>query len=158
MPRLFLDMDGTLTQFFPATTEKLNTPGYFLALPPHDNVVMAARLLLQNPSDWTVYVLSAVLDNPHAASEKKEWLVRHLPEIKQENILFTPCGSDKSCYVPAGIRQDDILLDDFSKNLHRWKGVGVKLRNSINGTHGTWKGHVVWYDWTPQHIIEKLIF
>jgi len=151
-------MDGTLTKFFPATEAELNVPGYFLALPPHKNVVEAVKLLLKNPAEWTVYVLSAVLDNPYAASEKEEWLLKHIPKIKKENILFTPCGVDKSIYVPDGIRQDDILLDDFSRNLHRWKGVGVKLRNGINGTHGSWKGHAVWYDWTPEQIIKKLKF
>ena len=39
-----------------------------------------------------------------------------------------------------------VLLDDYSINLHEWErgnGRGIKLRNGVNGTTGTWVGHEV---------------
>ena len=40
----------------------------------------------------------------------------------------------------------NVLLDDYSRNLHEWKAegnIGCKFYNGINGTHGTWNGYSV---------------
>ncbi|MEY8369791.1 hypothetical protein AALA24_13645 [Anaerovoracaceae bacterium 42-11] len=152
--RLFVDMDGTLTTFTPATMGQLNKKGYFANLKPLSNVVDAVRLLIDDGID--VYILSAVLDNPYAPDEKRQWINSHIPEIEDRHIIFVPCGADKSEYVPENIQMQDILLDDYSRNLHRWKGCGIKLRNGINGTHGTWKGASVDYSMPPEELAEKI--
>jgi len=50
------------------------------------------------------------------------------------------CGDDKKLYIPQGIRSDDWLLDDYTKNLVLWQppARGIKLLNGINHTRGTW--------------------
>ena len=154
--RLFVDMDGTLTEFHPATEKVLNTEGYFAGLKPHSNVVSAVNMLVKNSKTLEVYILSAVLDNPYAAKEKRIWLKEHLPGIPENRILFVPCGANKGNYVPEGIREHDFLLDDFSKNLHAWEGSGIKLRNAINGTKGTWKGDSVRYNSTAACIAASI--
>ena len=69
-----------------------------------------------------------------------------MPEISRDRRIFVPYGTDKGEYLKSiGFNPNgsDILLDDFTPNLRTWHGVGVKLLNGINGTHGTWTGYVV---------------
>lgn len=147
--RLFVDMDGTLAMFHHVDTlETLYEKGYFLNLEPHQNVIDAVKQVFQNEPDISVYILSAVLaDSATARDEKNLWLDKYLPEIDAAHRLFPPCGVDKASYLIAnyGIRIDkeDVLLDDYTKNLLNWEligGRGLKLLNGINDTRGTWHG------------------
>ncbi len=135
--RLFVDMDGTLTRFIDHTNdpETILQPGYFSGLPPQPNVVTAVKELI---GTMDVYVLSAALDTKTAISEKNEWLDRYLPEIAADHRIFPPHGTDKAAAI-SDFRVNDVLLDDYSRNLHAWPGIGIKLMNGINGTHGTWQ-------------------
>lgn len=152
--RLFVDMDGTLAEFHHVDTlETLYEKGYFLNLEPHQNVVDAVKQIFQNEPHISVYVLSAVLaDSATARDEKNLWLDKYLPEIDAAHRLFPPCGVDKASYLIAnyGIRIDkeDVLLDDYTKNLINWEmigGRGLKLLNGINDTRGTWHGSRIEY-------------
>lgn len=120
--RLFVDMDGTLAEFKPVDEmETLYEKGYFAELKPQENVLGGIKAFITEHSDIEVYVLSSVLyDSEYALSEKIEWLDRYLPEIDETHRIFVPCGEDKAAYVPDGIDGDDILLDDYSANLHAW--------------------------------------
>ena len=140
--RLFVDMDGTLTKFIDQaeTPDALLQPGYFETLPPQQNVVDMVKQAMQK-DDLDVYVFSAALNIPTAIPEKNAWLDQHLPEIDQDHRVFVENGCRKSLSVPGGLRKTDILLDDYSRNLHDWAeagAIGVKLLNDINNTHGTW--------------------
>ena len=151
--RIFIDMDGTLAEFRNVDTlEKLYEPGYFLNLQPNSNVVNAVKLLIEK-ADVEVYVLSAYLtDSAYALDEKNEWLDRYLPELKKENRIFMPCGKEKTSAVPGHIREDDFLLDDYTKNLGEWEppARGIKLINDINHTHGTWEGDRIRFTHEPE--------
>ena len=144
--RLFVDMDGTLSEFKVVDTlEKLYEEAYFLKLAPHQNVVDAIRDIVLHNSEIEVYVLSAVLpDSKYAINEKNMWLDVYLPEIDNEHRIYPSCGEDKSEYIKSfygGISQGDFLLDDYSKNLHAWEppAKGIKLMNGINGKNGSWQ-------------------
>ena len=143
--RLFIDMDGTLAEFHPVDTmETLYEQGYFAQLAPHENVVNGIKTFMRENPDAEVFILSSVLtDSPYAQAEKNAWLDRYLPEIGMDNRIFVPCGSAKNEFVPGGVRENDALLDDYSKNLHEWPGKALKLMNGINGTKGSFQGEKI---------------
>lgn len=157
--RLFVDMDGTLTVFTPqASTAPLYEHGYFLNLEPHDNVIETVKYIIKNHPEIDVYILSAYLDDsPYALTEKQAWMDKYLPEVDQEHRIFVPNGSDKKQFV-GGLRPDDYLMDDYTKNLLRWQpGKGIKLLNAINHTHGTWQGDRIRYDREPKDMANAIL-
>lgn len=157
--RLFVDMDGTLTEFYPQESmEPIYKSGYFLNLEPHQNVVDAIYHIVKNHRDIEVYVLSAYLsDSSHALTEKNCWLDLHLPEIDREHRIFVPNGSDKKEWID-GLREDDYLLDDYTVNLLRWHpGNGIKLLNEINHTHETWDKDRIRYDRESVELAESIV-
>ena len=145
--RIFVDMDGVLAVFHPEKSiEEIAEPGYFLSLEAQENVVNAIKILIKKTSaTHSICILSSVL-NDTAREEKIYWLDKYLPEIISDNRIFVPYGMSKADFIrdyTESISTDDILLDDFTKNLLDWHGVGIKLLNSINNTNKTWKGFVV---------------
>lgn len=143
--RLFVDMDGTLAVFRSVDTlEKLYEKDYFANLEPQMNVIDGIRHIIRNNPKIEVFVLSAVLsDSPYAVPEKNEWLDKYLPEVDAEHRLYPACGESKKEFLKGsygGVRSDDFLLDDYSKNLHEWEppAKGIKVMNGINGKNGTW--------------------
>ena len=152
--RLFVDMDGTLAVFTPVDTlETLYEKGYFANLEPHMDVISGLKLFIKENPDIEVNILSSVLsDSDYALEEKQQWLDRYLPEIDRQHRFFPACGEEKSTAISGGIKETDILLDDYSKNLHEWEppAIGIKIMNGINGNKGTWTGCKVNYDLDPQ--------
>lgn len=159
--RLFVDMDGTLAVFTPVDElETLYQKGYFRNLAPHKNVVESVRHIINNHPEIEVRILSAYLtDSQYALQEKNEWLDEHLPEIDQAHRIFCPCGSDKKEWIPGGIREDDHLLDDYTKNLNDWEppARGIKLLNAINHTRGSWQNDRIRYDRTPESLANGIV-
>lgn len=144
--RLFIDMDGTLVTWRQTKYEDLFEAGYFINLPPYEQVVDAVRHLYNRGIE--VYILSAYLPtSKYALEEKNRWLDIYLPHICSDHRLFCSQGASKAMCVKQQLakemRADDFLLDDYSPNLHSWKavgGAGIKLLNGINGRRGTWTG------------------
>lgn len=137
--RIFVDMDGTLCEWKYASIEEVAAKGYFLSLAPQQSVVNAVKKLIQT-GKYEVIVLSSVFNDDHSIQEKNEWLDQHLPELKKR--IYVPYGEKKKDFI-ANKEATDVLLDDFSKNLHEWHGIGIKVMNGVNGTKGTWKGFLV---------------
>jgi len=157
--RLFIDMDGTLVPWRKEATEKeLYSEGYFYNLPSQGNVVQALqRLLRVHSSRFEAFILSCYLpDSAYALSEKRRWCLEHIPEIPDCNYLFVPCGMKKEAFVPGRIQKDDVLLDDYTRNLLEWSGQGVKCLNGINHTRKTWKGPLIDIHWGPRKIANRL--
>lgn len=162
MKRIFFDMDGTLAAYKPVKQiEDFYQTGFFAGLKPQMTVIDAAKKLIHNHHEEVeVFVLSAVFpDNPCAIQEKVCWLHKYLPELDQEHQIFSPVGVPKYLCVPGGIRPDDILLDDYTKNLLMWANfaVGVKLLNGINHSRRTWKGIKIHKDEGSEAIVEILL-
>lgn len=135
---IYIDMDGTLAKWDSnATTEDTKKKGFFLSRKPQSNLIAAVKKLMKN-KEIECCVLSAVYGNA-AADEKRKWLEKYLPGISS---VFVPYGQNKADYIPS--EQPSVLLDDYSVNLHNWISVpgniGIKFRNGINGTNGTWRG------------------
>lgn len=148
--RLFVDMDGTLAVFKQVDElETLYEKGYFLNLAPQRNVLAAIKELAVNHPEIEVNILSAYLtDSQYALQEKNEWLDRFLPEIDRDHRVFVPCGTDKKEGIRDGIRRNDFLLDDYTKNLNEWQppARGIKLLNGINHSRGTWQADRLRHD------------
>ena len=164
-PKLYVDMDGTTAEWRAAAAfEDLFEEGYFSSLRPYQNVVDAVKLIIRERPDITVCILTAYFEESrYALNEKRDWLTKHLPEIKEQNRHYTLCDITKPMAVSGGtnvLLPTDFLLDDFSKNLHEWVaagGTGIKLRNGINGNNGTWKGHSVSRMLPPEEIAKYII-
>ena len=158
-PIIWVDMDGVLARFYTGMSKEiLCEKGYFASLPPQPKVVRAVRNLWVN---HPTFVLSAYLaDSAYALEEKEKWLKRYLPGV---HGIFLPCGTSKAAAVEKimgrSLRREDILIDDFSRNLFDFSirgGTAVKLLNGINGTKGTWKGRKTTAD-SMFEDVEKII-
>lgn len=153
MNRIFVDMDGTLTEWSYEPMERLLEEGYFGGLEPNYLMVENVNKLIEICPE-RVYILSAYLaDSKYALEEKKEWLNKYLPGLLDENKYFVKCGENKSeFFVKNGlvpIDQTDILIDDYTVNLLEWRengGTGVKFLNGINHSRGTWDGMCLDFD------------
>ncbi len=159
--RYFLDIDGTAAVFKTVDTlETLYEKGYFLNLEPIQNVVDAVNYIIENYPEIEVYVMSSVLPNSkYALHEKNQWIDRYLPKINKEHRIFPPCGENKLDYIPGGVRETDLLMDDYTHNLTLWEppARAVKLLNGINHTRETWRGNRLRYDKTPEELAENIV-
>lgn len=159
MSRIFIDMDGTLARFHDeaAYLERMYEPGFFRGLHPFSDFLLAVNFSLftggLNKKD--VYILSSVIESPTCETEKREWLKKYMPDFTEEQQIFCPMGVPKAELVPKGINPDDILIDDYNKNLEEWRaagGLAVKFVNNINdkGRFGTlWDEQRIYFnkDW-----------
>lgn len=157
--RIFVDMDGTLYEWRKDVPyEAIFEQYYYLTLKPQKNIVKAVKELVKDDR-YDVYILSAVLsneENPYALAEKNQRLDIDLPEIDKAHRIFCPCGVPKDRYIPDGIRPNDILLDDYSHNLHEWGGIGIKVINDVNARHGTWFGERIDINTQPNLLVRQI--
>jgi len=144
--KIYFDLDGTLAEWKKASSmRELFENHYFLNLKEQKNILNFARSLAENACH-EVYILSAFLPNCTALEDKTLWCVEKAPEIK--NRIFIINGSNKADAVIKILHQealtnDDILIDDYSKNLNEWTNAGgkaIKWLNGINGNGNTFKG------------------
>ena len=152
------DMDGVSALFGKASIEEITSKGFFASRKPVPNVIEFFRMLSQNPT-INFYSLSAVLSDM-AEEEKRGWNKEHAPFIKPDHQIYLPYGVDKAAYLKAQgimVNDNDILIDDFSPNLYGWHGIGVKMYNGINGTHGTWHGYSIHSDMTPEIMYRQMV-
>lgn len=152
MKRVYIDMDGTVAQWNPtASFEELHEKGYFANLKPMKPMIQSLHELSQQ-EEVELYILTSYLpESKYAKDEKKAWLDKHMPFIKEENKIYVRYGNDKSTYIRGGVSENDYLLDDYTKNLEEWDrsgGSAIKVMNGINHTRGTWKGQKI-------HVLEK---
>ncbi|MBQ2779634.1 MAG: hypothetical protein IJF46_07675 [Bacteroidaceae bacterium] len=115
--RIFFDMDGVLVNF-ESGVEKLSdevkeqykgrldeVPGIFALMDPIPGAREAVRLLAKY---YDVYILStSPWNNPTAASDKIEWVKKHMNEIFHKRVILT--HHKELC-------QGDYLIDDRGKN------------------------------------------
>lgn len=165
--KLFVDMDGTIVKWQTAASmDDLMKEGFFISGVPHNSVIEAVTEL-RNDAD--VAVLSAYLaESPFAKNEKNEWLDIYADGMA-DSRFFVPTYNKvapkdvKIVFVEQALgrplRKTDILLDDYSVNLHAWEkagGTAVKVRNGVNGTHGTWKGAYIRANDSADNIAAKI--
>ncbi len=164
--RVFIDMDGTLARFHAENNylERMYEPSFFSGLAPYENAVDTATKLAEG-GEAEVFVISAVIEGyppGDCAEQKHAWLDEHLPMIDRAHRIFPPMGANKTEYVPEGVRADDLLVDDYNKNLEEWRtagGTSVKFVNDINdrGLVGKrWEGERVYYSASAEDTAARL--
>lgn len=162
---LFVDMDGTLAAWTPATSEELNRPRFFAQLPVNGSMVQAMRLIYEacQKHDNAVYILSAVLPNETVIQEKNEWLNKHCPYIKAENRIFVPYGANKAEFASEHLNVDlsvCYLLDDYSQNIKEWAKAGghpIKVFNNINGKSLRFEGNYTCAWLAPRQVCNDVL-
>lgn len=157
--RLFIDMDGTLAEYRTfESMEQYFQNGYFSSLKPLQNVVDSIKEFHKNNPDVEIFILSACPAESNAPAEKSMWLDKYLPEIKEENRIYTLIGQNKRDFIPGGIGRNDYLLDDYPHNLHDWckEGSGIKLFNGLNANSEKWQDSCISYKNSASHIAKAL--
>lgn len=155
--RYFVDMDGTLAVYPQEEGRWWERPGIFAEMEPQEKVIEAVKRIME--AGHEVYTLSAYnREFPGTVDEKNYWLDKYLPELSYDNRIYTLVGDKKTDYVPGGVTENDVLLDDYNENLEAWAeagGIGVKLLNGINHPE-TWDGVSVQGHGSIKHIAEAL--
>lgn len=183
-PVYVIDMDGTLCRFHDTDhnyVEAMWEQGFYSNMQPFEEMVNALNLL-HSEYNAEIHVLSAFLDTepPFVCDEKREWLNNHLPFIKEQNIHFVPAGENKAVKffndINAQVDIDEdtkptsnfILIDDYNKNLRKWRDFGcgtVKFVNDVNdqgkGAYGgekgnLWQGEKIYYNTPYQELVGNL--
>lgn len=158
--RLFVDLDGTCAKWNPVAEEQLYEKGYYRNLEEYPNVVAAVNHIVEAHPEIDVYILSKYLTNSdYALAEKQEWVQEHLPGIDSGHQIFVPIEMDKRDMIPNQIRENDFLLDDYTKNFENWQppARGIKLLNGINHTNGTWQHDRISLVRNPKDLAEAII-
>lgn len=142
--KLFVDMDGTLTEWRKACSrEHLFLNNYFYSLKPHFKLIRYLENI--NKENIEIFIASHYITD-ESVKEKNRWLDRYF-NIKKENRIFIPSEIRKSIYIEqileTEITKDCILLDDFTLNLIEWEessGTAIKALNRINRKSTKWHG------------------
>lgn len=149
---LYVDMDGVLAKWEGASFQEVSSKGFFLSRKPERHLIEAIRYMVAEDVD--VHILSSVLDNEYALVEKKLWLRCWLPWMPECNCHFIPYGSVK---MPVNSEKKGYLLDDYTRNLVQWDGVGIKFCTDCNDSRGSWDGHRIYAADTASEIAKKIL-
>ena len=171
--RVFIDMDGVLAKWAPVDFyEQLFEKGRFSSLPVQqwviDGLLGASQLFpklrirkdgKEQEVNVEYYILTSCVESEYAIPEKSDWLDKEF-NLPAQRRIYVKNGDNKADYVPGGVKPTDILIDDYSVNLHRWAnrgGQGIKLMNGDNGNYGTWRGKSIKRFATPNQFFNTIV-
>jgi len=136
---IWLDMDGTMADLYGVTgwlemlTAHDETP-YAVAAPLVRMATLARLLNNRQREGWRVCVVSALAKNSNADYDnrvmkaKREWLNRHLPSVKFDEIRFVPYEFVKNGVNAGG----DVLVDDEARHREAWTGTAIDAADILN--------------------------
>jgi 5'(3')-deoxyribonucleotidase len=105
-----------------ARTKIFSTPGFWVDIPPYDNMVKTMEWINDN---FTTYILTAPWINyDGCVAEKYEWMRKHLPFIPLDRVIFS--------HNKQVIHSNSLLIDDYPKNLGTFQGRTMKYLYPFN--------------------------
>lgn len=136
MKSIALDMDGTFVNLYGVENwlEDLRAERVrpYVEARPLVNLSSLARVLnILHRKGWTINIVSwtsrggSLEYNKAVAAAKREWLARHMPSVKFDNIYIIDYGTPKAAYGSG------ILFDDEEHNRNEWPGPAYSEKNLI---------------------------
>ena len=136
MKSITLDMDGTFVNLYGVENwlEDLRAERVrpYVEARPLVNLSSLARVLnILHRKGWTINIVSwtsrggSFEYNKAVAAAKREWLARHMPSVKFDNIYIIDYGTPKATYG------NGILFDDEEHNRNEWPGPAYSEKNLI---------------------------
>ena len=133
---IYFDMDGTIANLYGVDgwLEYLinrDTTPYEVARPMINFSAFARLLHRLQRNGYTIGVISWTAKdsteeyNARVAKTKREWLVKHLPSVRFDEIHIVEYGTPKST---CG---NGILFDDEEKNRIEWNGTAYNVNNIL---------------------------
>lgn len=129
--RINFDMDGTIANLYGVENwlemliAKDATP--YAVAKPLVNLSRLARYLNKiQKMGIEIGVISWLAKNSTAEYDelvtqaKREWLAKHLPSVRWDNVEIVPYGTPKENFC---LTENDILFDDEEQNRKNWKGM-----------------------------------
>jgi 5'(3')-deoxyribonucleotidase len=137
---IYFDMDGTIADLYGyvnwlSELRAENPHPYAIAKPLVRFALLARKLNALQRNGYRIGIISwgsktATPEYDKAVFETKaEWLHRHLPSVKWDELNFAPYGTPKSNYAHTA---EDILFDDELPNRENWIGRAFDANDIIN--------------------------
>lgn len=137
---IWLDMDGTMADLYGVENwlpmlEAHNAKPYRVAKPLVRMATLARLLNNRQRKGYRVCVISALAKNSTNAYDtavmkaKLEWLKKHLPSVRFDEIRFVPYTYTKN----NANNGNDVLFDDEARHLDAWTGTAINAKNLLNG-------------------------
>ena len=149
-PRVYLDMDGVLADFF-GEWAKLDGKNHYKDIGDTEKTLQMVR---EHPTFWVDLpvlpgakeLIATVIKNygeyrictkpldgdPRCKPGKLEWIKKHLSDMPPAEILIE---SDKSKFAMSN-GNPNILVDDYGKNIDAWRGAGGIALQYSESAHG----------------------
>lgn len=130
------DMDGTIVNFYGVTNwledlQNKNERPYKEAKPLINLATFAKTIHKLQKKGYEINIISWLAKNSNNEFDKKvtiakkEWLKKHLPSVKFNNIKIVKYGTPKE---ELG---NGILFDDEEQNRKNWKGIAYDEKNIL---------------------------
>ena len=146
-PKVYVDMDGVLADFFKDWTKMAKVNSW----KDIQNPEAALDLIRNHPTFWidldvlsnaprliggikkfagSYYICTSPLGkDPNCEPQKREWVKKHLSAFSPKEVYVT---HNKPQFATQADGTPNILIDDFGKNIRAWEaagGIGIHYEN-----------------------------
>lgn len=146
---VFVDMDGVIFVYekdhYEGENPKYKQKNYFANRPVDENAIRVLKSFCESDDIANVYILSSAVmvygskdDNERVANEKRDSIRTHIPWFPEDHVIITTEHSKVETvrkFLGRDLARDDVMLDDYNKNLIEWEengGTAIKYVNGIN--------------------------